>query len=88
MGENAYLGISSAAKEKKVLIGVTRIVSNKFLDLKQKGFKAALEEAGYVEVRKEFVERVPRTLYKLTSSGHSAIERYRENMRQVIDQLL
>jgi DNA-binding MarR family transcriptional regulator len=47
-----------------------------------------LEEAGYVEVHKEFVERVPRTLYKLTSSGRNAIERYRGNMRQVIDQLL
>jgi len=47
-----------------------------------------LEEAGYVEVQKEFVERVPRTLYKLTSSGRNAIERYRGNMRQVIDQLL
>ena len=49
VGENAYLGISSAAKEKKVLVGVTRIVTNRFLDLKQEGFKAALEEAGYVE---------------------------------------
>lgn len=47
-----------------------------------------LEEAGYVEVHKEFVERVPRTLYELTSSGRNAIERYRANMRQVIDQLL
>ena len=47
-----------------------------------------LEEAGYVRVRKEFVERVPRTLYKLTDSGRKAIALYRENMQQVIDQLL
>ena len=47
-----------------------------------------LEESGYVEVTKEFVERVPRTLYKLTSAGRKAISTYRENMRQVIDQLL
>jgi len=47
-----------------------------------------LEEAGYVDVKKEFVDRIPRTLYSLTSSGRKAVELYRENMRQVIDQLL
>jgi DNA-binding MarR family transcriptional regulator len=47
-----------------------------------------LEEAGYVEVKKEFVDRIPRTLYKLTNAGRKAIEQYRENMRYVIDQLL
>ena len=46
-----------------------------------------LEESGYVEVREEFVERVPRTLYKLTRDGRKAIATYRENMRPVIDQL-
>jgi len=47
-----------------------------------------LEDAGYVEVKKDFVDRIPRTLYKLTRSGRSAINLYRENMRQVIDHLL
>jgi DNA-binding MarR family transcriptional regulator len=47
-----------------------------------------LEEAGYVQVKKEFVDRVPRTLYKLTNTGKKAVKAYRENMRQVIDQLL
>lgn len=47
-----------------------------------------LEEAGYVEVKKEFVDRIPRTLYKLTDAGKKAIQNYRENMRSVIDQLL
>ena len=47
-----------------------------------------LEEAGYVEVSKEFVDRIPRTLYSLTSDGRQAIAAYRENMRQVIDELL
>lgn len=46
-----------------------------------------LEEAGYVEVKKEFIDRIPRTLYKLTGSGRKAIAQYRENMRQVIDNL-
>ena len=47
-----------------------------------------LEKAGYVEVKKEFVERIPRTLYKLTNPGKKAIEKYRENMSLVIDKLL
>lgn len=47
-----------------------------------------LEEAGYVEVKKEFVERIPRTLYKLTNPGRTAIEKYRENMGKIINQLL
>ena len=47
-----------------------------------------LEEAGYVEVKKDFVDRIPRTLYKLTGAGRNAINLYRDNMRQVIDHLL
>ncbi len=47
-----------------------------------------LEAAGYVEVNKEFVDRIPRTLYKLTPDGRKAIAQYRENMLLVIDQLL
>ena len=47
-----------------------------------------LEEAGYISVQKEFVERIPRTLIRLTEDGRQAIETYRENMRQVVDQLL
>lgn len=47
-----------------------------------------LEEAGYVEVSKEFVDRIPRTLYKLTDIGRRAIQTYRQNMRRVIDELL
>jgi DNA-binding transcriptional ArsR family regulator len=47
-----------------------------------------LDEAGYVDVRKEFIDRVPRTLYTLTEEGRKAIQTYRENMRRVIDDLL
>jgi DNA-binding MarR family transcriptional regulator len=47
-----------------------------------------LEEEGYVVVKKEFVDRIPRTLYTLTNSGRHAIDEYRQNMRQIIDQLL
>ena len=47
-----------------------------------------LEESEYIKVNKEFVDRIPRTLYRLTDEGKKAIQKYRENMRQVIDDLL
>jgi len=47
-----------------------------------------LEEAGYIQVDKEFVERVPRTLIRLTETGREAIQTYRNNMHQVLDQLM
>lgn len=39
-----------------------------------------LEEAGYVEVEKRFVERVPVTSYRLTDRGRTAFSAYRERM--------
>ena len=47
-----------------------------------------LEEAGYVSIRKEFVDRVPRTLIRLTKDGRVAIQTYRANMQRVLDELL
>jgi DNA-binding MarR family transcriptional regulator len=52
------------------------------------GHLRILEEAGYVSVSKEFVDRIPRTLVRLTPTGRDAIEAYRQVMRQVVDQLL
>ena len=45
-----------------------------------------LEEAGYIEVQKEFVDRRPRTTLKLTSSGRKAFKVYRDQMRSLFDQ--
>ncbi len=47
-----------------------------------------LEEAGYINVKKEFVDKIPRTLICLSEQGRLAIQVYRENMRQVVDGLL
>jgi DNA-binding MarR family transcriptional regulator len=47
-----------------------------------------LEEVGYISIQKEFVDKIPRTLIRLTSEGRSAIKAYRENMLQVLDELL
>ncbi len=47
-----------------------------------------LEEAGYIAVTKEFVEKIPRTLIRLTDEGREAIEDYKRNMKHVLDELL
>jgi DNA-binding PadR family transcriptional regulator len=47
-----------------------------------------LEEAGYISIEKEFVEKVPRTIIRLTDKGREAIHNYREQMRGIIDKLL
>jgi DNA-binding HxlR family transcriptional regulator len=43
-----------------------------------------LEETGYVSVEKKFEGRVPRTEYRLTASGRSALERYLTHMEALI----
>jgi DNA-binding MarR family transcriptional regulator len=47
-----------------------------------------LEEAGYISITKEFVDRIPRTLIRLTDDGRQAIQTYRENMQTVLNDLL
>lgn len=44
-----------------------------------------LEEAGYLDVKKEFVERKPVTLLSLTKKGRSALLAYRQTMAQVLE---
>lgn len=46
-----------------------------------------LEAAGYVEVIKEFVDKKPHTMLKLTESGKKAFDDYRENMKKVLEKL-
>lgn len=47
-----------------------------------------LEDAGYVSITKEFVDRIPRTLIYLTDEGRQAIQTYRDNMQIVLNELL
>ncbi len=47
-----------------------------------------LEESGYIAVTKEFVEKISRTLIRLTDEGREAIEDYKRNMKHVLDELL
>ena len=43
-----------------------------------------LEDAGYIEVHKEFVNRRPRTMLKLTPQGKKAFADYRQKMKQIL----
>jgi DNA-binding MarR family transcriptional regulator len=43
-----------------------------------------LEEAGYVEIKKTFRGKVPRTLLRLTKPGRQAFEQYRKQLRKVL----
>jgi len=46
-----------------------------------------LEAAGYVAINKEFVDKIPRTLLSLTDSGREAFRIYKQNMKQVFEDL-
>lgn len=48
---------------------------------------AKLESAGYIDVEKTFVDKIPRTLYRLTPQGEAALRRYREHMSGVLKNL-
>ena len=43
-----------------------------------------LEEAGYVSCTKSFEGRMPRTAYRLTTSGRTALQRYINHMESLI----
>ena len=47
-----------------------------------------LEEAGYVSINKEFVDRIPRTLIRLTTQGKKSLEDYRIQMKMVLEKLI
>jgi DNA-binding MarR family transcriptional regulator len=43
-----------------------------------------LEQAGYVEVEKKFVEKMPLTVYHLTDAGRAAFAAYRDCMMEAL----
>ncbi|PYY14441.1 MAG: transcriptional regulator [Acidobacteria bacterium] len=45
-----------------------------------------LEDANYVVCTKSFEGRVPRTEYRITATGRKALERYLDQMEQIIHQ--
>ena len=43
-----------------------------------------LEEAGYVRVKKKFVQRKPRTNYRITEDGRRALAEYVRALRELL----
>jgi DNA-binding MarR family transcriptional regulator len=43
-----------------------------------------LEEAGYLLVEKKFVDRIPRTILKLTETGKDAFRSYRDSVTRAL----
>lgn len=43
-----------------------------------------LEEAGYVNVKKRFINKMPNTVYNLTKEGRKAFNDYLKNMETII----
>ena len=46
-----------------------------------------LEQAGYLEISKKLVNRIPRTIVRLSDQGRIALKDYADCMRQVIEEL-
>jgi DNA-binding transcriptional ArsR family regulator len=46
-----------------------------------------LEDAGYIEIIKEFVGKKPHTMLRLTKKGRVAFEAYRTKMKQFFDDI-
>ncbi|MBU7023965.1 MAG: transcriptional regulator [Theionarchaea archaeon] len=46
-----------------------------------------LEEAGYVEIEKGYVEKKPHTMLKLTERGRNAFKDYVQSMKQIFNGL-
>jgi DNA-binding MarR family transcriptional regulator len=46
-----------------------------------------LENAGYVEVTKEYIDRKPHTALTLTKKGREAFKEYRKNIKNIAEKL-
>lgn len=44
-----------------------------------------LEDAGYIKIEKEFVDKKPHTVIQLTGKGRTAFQEYRGSMIQMFD---
>ena len=49
---------------------------------------AKLEEAGYVAVKKKFVQRKPQTLYRMTEAGRTAFIEYVQALKQLLGEAI
>ena len=82
--ERMRLGIVSALAANEAL---TFVELKKLLDATDGNVSIharKLEEAGYITCTKSFEGRVPRTEYRLTSSGRKALTKYLDHMEALI----
>jgi DNA-binding HxlR family transcriptional regulator len=49
---------------------------------------AKLEEAGYVAVKKKFVQRKPQSLYRMTEAGRTALAEYIQALKQLLGEAI
>ena len=47
-----------------------------------------LENAGYVAVKKQFVNRKPKTVYRITDKGRTALLAYVDNLKSLLGKRL
>ncbi len=51
------------------------------------GHLLKLEAAGYINIKKEFILKTPKTLIHLNKKGRKAVELYRQKIQQALDNL-
>jgi len=85
--ERLRLGIISAlaANESLTFSDLKRLMSTTDGNLSVHARK--LEEAGYISCTKFFEGRLPKTEYKLTAAGRTALEKYLSHMESLIKQM-
>ena len=85
--ERLRLGIISAlaANESLTFSDLKRLMNTTDGNLSVHARK--LEEAGYISCAKFFEGRLPKTEYKLTAAGRSALENYLSHMESLIKQM-
>jgi len=43
-----------------------------------------LENTGYIKIKKEFVNKKPKTMLYITNKGRTAFQQYRDQMKQIL----
>lgn len=82
--ERIRLGIVSALAVNRTLTFTDLKAFLKTTDGNLSAHARKLEEAGYIEVEKSFVDRVPQTVYRLTALGRREFARYLNHMEALI----
>lgn len=85
--ERMRLGIVSAlaAKESMTFNDLKNLMNTTDGNLSVHARK--LEDGGYIECTKTFEGRLPKTEYKITAAGRSALESYLSHMETIIQQM-